>query len=618
MPGIVGYVGGREAAPLVIEGLRRLEYRGYDSAGLAVQMADGSLIVRRGAGKRLALDRLAARLPLGYAAIGHSRWATHGRPSERNAHPHCDCDEAIAVVHGGIVPDFLRLRDRLQSAGHRFRSETDTEVLPHLIEERLAAGAPDLLTAVRAVLADLGGAQVLVVLATCDPGALVAACVGEEDGLVIGYGDGEMSVASDKQALLGLTRTVATLQPGELARVTAEGVTYSDLAGLPLEKHVYTIGADLATVALGGYRHFTQKEMYTQPEALTHTLRGRLDAATGGVYLDEVRYTPAQMRALTRLVIVGAGSSWYSALAGAWIFEELAGLPVTVESATEFRYRDPPLDSNTLVLAITQSGATGDTLAALALARRKGSRVLGIVNALGTPAEALADGIIGMNAGPELGLVATKSFVCSLVDQVLLALALGWARDTVPTARAQALTRALAALPDQAAALLADDAPYNAPARAYSAAPSFLYIGRGPGYAAAVQGAHLLTVMAGLPAQAVPAGEVPHGTQTLLDHTLPVVALAPAGLFAPDMRQTLEHLRAQDAPLIVLGPAGDRLLADLADHLIVVPPTDPLLEPVLLTLPLQLLAYEIAVRRGSTVDHPRFLAQTVGADAREA
>ncbi len=618
MPGIVGYVGGREAGPLVIEGLRRLQYRGYDSAGIAVQAADGTLTVRRSAGKRPALDRLAARLPPGHAAIAHSRWATHGRPSERNAHPHCDCDDAIAVVHGGIIPDFRRLRDRLQVAGHRFYSETDTEVLPHLIEERLAAGAPDLLTAVRAVLADLGGAQVLVVLAASDPGALVAACVGDEDGLVIGYGDGEMTIASDKQALLGLTRTVATLEPGELARVTAEGATYTDLAGLTLDKRVYTVGSDSATVALAGYRHFTQKEIYEQPEALTHTLRGRLDATTGGVYLDEVRYTPNQIRALTRLVIVGAGSSWYSALAGPWIFEELTGLPVTVESATEFRYRDPPLDSTTLVLAITQSGATGDTLAALDLARRKGSRVLGIVNALGTPAEALADGIIGMNSGPEVGLVATKSFVCSLVDQVLLALALGWARNTVSAVRAQAVTRALAALPEQAAALLADDAPYNAPARAYSGAPSFLYIGRGPAYAAALQGAHLLKVMAQLPAQAVPGGEVQHGARTILDHTLPVVALAPAGATAPAMLQTLEQLRAQDAPLIILGPSGDRRLADLATHLIPVPASDPLLEPVLLTLPLQLLAYEFAVRRGCDVDHPRFLAKTVGGDDSEA
>lgn len=611
MPGIVGYVGPRDAGAVVLAGLHQLEYRDYDSAGIGVIGEDGTLVVERGAGKRLALDRLAGALPLGHVGVGHTRWATHGRPSERNAHPHTDCTGRIALVHGGIIPGFQVIRDRLIAAGHRFRSDTDTEILPHLIEERLAAGAPDVLTALRIVLDALLGAQTVALIAADDPDALLLARSGGETELVIGYGDGEMFVASEKPALVQQTRRLVTLEPVELARVTADGASYFDFGGHPLTKRAYTMTSDPVAAALGGYHHFTQKEIYEQPEAINHTIRGRMDATTGGIYLDEVRYTPAEMRALTRMVIVGAGSSWYSAMAGKWIFEELTGLPVEVESAGEFRYRNPPFNENSLLLAISQSGGSGDTLAAMEMARAKGSKVLLVTNGLDTPAEAFADGVVCTYAGPELGVAATKSFICSIAAQALLGLGIGWARGTVERPRAQALTQALAALPRQLATLLGDDEVYNEAARAYAEVPALFFVGRGPGYAAAMQGAHLIQVMAQMPARGVPGGEVQHGTRVLLNSNRPVVAVAPQGpLYAPMIR-VIEQLHAQGVPLLAVGPSDDRHLAELAEVVLPVPPTDPLLTPVLATVPLQLLAYEIAVRRGCDVDHPPHLAKTV-------
>src|SRR5579859_1142432 len=574
MPDIVGYVGYRDAAPIVIAGLRELEYRGYDSAGIAVQAPDARLLVRKGAGTAFTVGQLLAGPPLlGGTGLGHTRWASQGRPSEVNAHPHIDCQGAIAVVHSGIIANFQGLADTLRAQGHLFRSETDTEVLPHLIEQQLQAGAPDLAAAVRAVLRDLSGAHTLVAVRAGEPGTLVAARLRGGVALVVGYGAGEMFLASNQRAILEHTRSMAFLAPDELVVLTAEGATYTDLAGRPVPKTTHAIGAAADDAARAGYRHFTQQEIYDQPEAWIRTLRGRVDVPTGGIYLQELQYSPEQLRALDRIVLVGAGSSWHSAQAGKWIFETLAGLPAEVESATEFRYRDAPLNEKTLVIAISQSGTTHDTVAALARARARGARCLGIVNVLGSPTEQLADGVICMQAGPELGVAGTKSFTCALIDQVLLALALGWARQVLPLERAQALAAALTLLPDQARRLLADDEPYGQLAPAYAQVPGFLYLGRGPLYAAALEGAHLLQQMSYVPATALPAGEVAHGARAAIDATLPVVALALHNPLYPAMLRVIAQLKAQGGNVIALATDGDERLAELADRVIYLPPT---------------------------------------------
>ena len=612
MCGIVGYIGPRNAAQIILDGLRRLEYRGYDSAGIAV-IQGGHIAIRRDVGK---LGNLSARLaesPIeGNIGIGHTRWATHGKPSERNAHPHADFSGRLVVVQNGIVENFRQLRAELEAEGIEFHSETDTEVIAHLVGLHYSGDRP-LAEAVRLAVAQLRGPSAIVVMTHREPGVLVAARLGNAGGVAVGYGEGEMFIASDMPAILEHTRRMVFLENGQMAVVTRDGATFSTIAGRVLEPKVHTIPWDPISAAKGEYKHFMQKEIYEQANSLTDTIRGRVDLGSGEVYLEQVTITAEQARALTQMVGVACGTSCHSELVGAFMFEQLARLPVRVEYASEFRYRDPVIDDHTLMLAITQSGETVDTLAAMEEGRDKGAHLATIVNVIGSQAARVSDSVVYMHTGPEIGVASTKAFTASLVDQYLLAVHLGTLRGTLSPERRRSLLDDLAQLPALVGQVLdpAHHPIYEELAQAFFHYTDFLYLGRGINFPIALEGALKLKEISYIHAEGYPAGEMKHGPIALIDEHMPVVVVAPQDRVYDKMISQIEQVKARGGIVIAVANEGDDFIATKADRVLYVPRASELLTPVLTVIPLQLLAYHIAVRRGADVDQPRNLAKSV-------
>jgi len=610
MCGIVGYVGPRQATPIIFEGLKRLEYRGYDSAGIAA-IHENEIAICRDKGKLVNLGRLLEERPLpGHIGIGHTRWATHGAPSQVNAHPHVDCSRQIVLVQNGIVENYRSLRQELKAAGHRFHSETDTEVIVHLIEDYVQAGH-DLPTAVRLALHRIEGAHAIAVLSTQEPDRIVAARLGNAGGVTVGVGQGEMFIASDIPAILEHTQRMIHLDSRELAVVTADGARFFDLDGNPIAKEAYTISWDPVAAVKGEYRHFMQKEIYEQAVSLTHAISDRVDFESGRVSLEELNLSPRQAQEIEKIVIVACGTSYHAGLIGKFLIESLARIPVEVDFGSEFRYRNPLINSGTAILVITQSGETVDTLAAMEEAKRKDTLLWAIVNVIGSQAARLADGVIYMHAGPEIGVASTKAFTASLVDLYLLALYLGQARGRLSPEQMEGYLDALLALPKQAGEILGNGRQYVDLAQLYFKRRDFLYLGRGINYPIALEGALKLKEISYIHAEGYPAGEMKHGPIALIDENMPVVAIAVQDHVYEKMISQIEQVRARNGAVIAVATSGDEFIRSKADHVIYVPPTTPLLTPVLTAIPMQLLAYHIAVRLGADVDQPRNLAKSV-------
>ncbi len=610
MCGIVGYIGHRPATQVVLNGLKKLEYRGYDSAGIAT-IQNGEIAIRRDEGKLHNLETMLASSPInGHLAMGHTRWATHGEPNRRNAHPHADESGTVAVVQNGIVENFIPLKKELEARDHHFQSDTDTEVIVHLIDENLRQGH-DFVTACRMAFRRLRGSHAIVALSKLAPGKLVAIRLGNAGGVTIGLGDGETFLASDMPAILEHTRRMIFMEDGDMAVITAAGVEFSRLDGTVIAKTETAVAWDPVSAEKGEYRHFMQKEIAEQARSLADTIGTRVDFETGAVHLPDLNLSPDDAQAIHRMVITACGTSAYAALVGKFMIESLAKIPVEVDYASEFRYREPVIDDHTLLLAISQSGETADTLAAMDEARKRGARLISIVNVQGSMAERISDGTILMHTGPEIGVASTKAFTASLVDQLLLAMALGQMRGTLDAAESHALAQALLALPAQAGDVLADGNDFETIVNRFYERAHFLYLGRGINYPIALEGALKLKEISYIHAEGYPAGEMKHGPIALIDDRMPVVAIALQDSVYEKMISQIEQVKARNGTVIALTNTGDARVAALADHVLTVPPTHPLVSPVLAVLPLQQLAYHMAVRRGNDVDQPRNLAKSV-------
>ena len=609
MCGIVGYVGDKNAVSIIVEGLKRLEYRGYDSAGVAV-LDDGALHVRRAAGRLKTLEGILRERPVaGSLGIGHTRWATHGRPSDENAHPHTDCRGNLVVVHNGILENYLEIKDRLRSEGHTFRSETDTEVLAHLIEHHLTTTGR-LERAVKAALAEVTGSYAIGVIATAAPDRLIAAKQGA-GSVVVGLGRGEMFIASDIPAILSHTRDVVILEDNEVAVVTAEGVELSTLDDEPVQREPVRILWDPIMAEKGGYRHFMLKEIHEQPRAITDTFRGRIAPETGNVVLPDVNLDPATVKALQRVVFVACGTAFHAAMLGRAMIERLAGLSAEVDLASEFRYRDAIVGPETLVVAVSQSGETADTLGAVKAARLKGCPILAITNVVGSALAREATGVLYMHAGPEIGVASTKAFATMVVAVYLLGLWLGRARNAVTAEDVKKRIHDLVEIPRLVETALGLDPQITALARELAHARDVLYLGRGVQYPIALEGALKLKEISYIHAEGYAGGEMKHGPIALIADELPVVALVVRDASYERMLGNIEEVRARDGLVIAVAHAGDRNVASKAKHVIEVPPCAELLAPLVTVVPLQLLAYHIAVRLGCDVDQPRNLAKSV-------
>jgi len=603
--GIIGYVGSGDAVTLVLEGLKRLEYRGYDSAGFAL-VEDGQLVVEKSAGRLSEfLASLGDSLPSGCAAIAHTRWATHGAPTDNNAHPHTDCTGRIAVIHNGIIENVAVLREALAKHGHSFRSDTDTEVLAHLIEHLYE---DSLQGAVAAALKQVEGAYGLAVISTYEPHTIVAAKQGSP--LLLGVGDGENFVASDAAAVLQHTRSVVYLDDGEMAVLTKDGYQITDLDTTRVEKDVSTVDWDLATIERGGYRHFMLKEIMEQPASICNTLRGHLLPEDGNARLSGINLSDAELLEFDRVVLIACGTSWHAALIGEYMLEELARVPVEVEYASEFRYRNPIIDDRTLVVGISQSGETADTLAAVREAKKKGAWTLGIVNVVGSSIAREVDGGTYIHAGPEIGVASTKAFTCQVATLALLTLRLGRQR-ALSVLQGREIVEALNALPEQVKAVLAKANEIERIAEQYVRAPNALYLGRGYNFPVALEGALKLKEISYIHAEGYPAAEMKHGPIALIDGMMPVVFVAPQDGVYPKIVSNLEEVKARGGRVFAVVTDGDDQIARLADHVFTIPKTLDSLTPLLSVLPLQLFAYYIAVRRGCNVDQPRNLAKSV-------
>jgi len=606
MCGIVGYIGDKEATPIILDGLRRLEYRGYDSAGIAT-LSDGKVSIRRAEGKLLNLEKVLTDRPLqGTRGIGHTRWATHGRPSETNAHPHYA--GGIVVVHNGIIENYLVLRDRLRGIGHTFRSETDTEIIAHLIEEHHKE-TRDFEKAVRKALGEVRGAYAVAILCEDEPGKLIAAKQGSP--LVVGQGAGEYFVASDIPAMLSHTREMIFLEDGEIVVFTQEKMEVSDLQGNSIVKTPKTITWSPLMAEKGGYKHFMLKEIYEQPRAIADTLAGRLLEEEGDVYLDGVPLDDEEITGILRLYIVACGTSWHAGLVGKFLIEKFARIPVEVDIASEFRYRDPIVGSDTLTLLITQSGETADTLAALREAKGKGGRTLSICNVVESSIARESDGVIYTHAGPEIGVASTKAFTTQLVALFLLALRLGRARKTLSDERCRHFTKCLLTLPRKIEETLELDGAIEEAARTFMNAEDFLYLGRGNQYPIALEGALKLKEISYIHAEGYPAGEMKHGPIALIDENLPVVVLAPSNETFEKVLSNLEEVKARSGKIIAFTDKQGAELQEKADAAFILPDIVDELMPVITSVPMQLLAYHIAVLKGTDVDQPRNLAKSV-------
>jgi glucosamine--fructose-6-phosphate aminotransferase (isomerizing) len=595
---------------LLLEGLRRLEYRGYDSAGIAVIDGGGVPSLVKSVGK---LESLAAclegRFPEGTIGIGHTRWATHGRPSDANAHPHCDCANGVVVIHNGIVENYLPLRQRLREEGHVFVSDTDTEVIPHLIESELARGL-SLVESVRSVIGQLEGAHALLVMSACQPDMVVAARVGNAGGVVIGYGDGEMFLSSDLPALLPHTHQMVFLTSGDVAAVTSQGATYWAGNGKPEQRTPQSIPFDPMAAAKGGYKHFMLKEIMEQPEAVLDTIRGRIQFDPLGLQLEDMPSTEA-LKNVRRVVLVAMGTSLHAAMVGKHYIEQIAGLPAEVDNASEFRYRKPIIGPDTLVVSVAQSGETVDTLEAMAEAKQSGALEITVCNTPGSQATRIADAVVYTRCGLEIGVASTKTLLGSIVALYMLACYLGRERGHLDDAQLGDFLKPLAHMPQLIGNVVGRAEEFEELAHTFFRYQDFLYLGRGIEYPIAMEGALKLKEVSYIHAEGYPAGEMKHGPIALIDQEMPVVTIVVRDDLREKMISNLEQVKARDGIVIALATEGDEEIARLADHVIYLPETTPLLMPLLTAIPLQLLAYHVAVYRGCDVDQPRHLAKTV-------
>ena len=614
MCGIVGYLGPKPVVPVILEGLRKLEYRGYDSAGLAV-VRNNEVVVRRSSGKLANLARLLEAEPLeGAYGIGHTRWATHGRPTEENAHPHRDCSGRIVVVHNGIIENYLELKNRLQQSGHRFVTETDTEVIAHLVES-LTPGRT-LPEAVGLALSQLRGSFAICLLSADAPDTIIAARNGPP--IILGLGEGEWIVASDVPALLQHTRTAYYLRDGEMAVLSPTGACVSDFAGHPIAFKTQEIRWTAEMAEKGGYRHFMLTEIHEQPRAIQDTIAGRISLDSGRVFLDEANLPEQVFTTLDRIHIVACGTSWHAGLVGKYLLEEMARIPVEVDYGSEFRYRDPILDNRSLVIAISQSGETADTLAAVREAKTKGAKVLAICNVVGSMLSRESDGTLYTRSGPEIGVASTKAFTSQLAVLFLISLHLAQLRNKIAPEEAHHLLAELTRVPLCMQTLLAFNQLYEKISKVMFKSYNFLYLGRGIHFPIALEGALKLKEISYIHAEGYPAGEMKHGPNALIDGNLPVVALAPKDASNPKsmlryekMLSNIEEVRAREGIVIILATVGDEHAHRLSEHVIDIPELSDYLIPMLLPIPLQLLAYNIAVLRGCDVDQPRNLAKSV-------
>ncbi len=610
MCGIVGYIGSRDATPIIINGLKRLEYRGYDSAGIAVINGD-QLEVRKDAGKLSQLIDLVYKSPInGAPGIGHTRWATHGAPNARNAHPHLGQTKRVVVVQNGIVENFLELKDELMAEGVEFQSDTDTETIVHLVEHYLATGLK-LVEAARKTFNQIQGANVVVVMSADEPDKIVTARIGNAGGVVLGLGEGENFIASDTPAIMEHTRNVIFLESRQMAVVTCDTVTIETLDGAKVKPQVHKVSWDPIAAEKGEYRHFMQKEIHEQVRALTDTLAGRVDFVNGKIRLPDLHLTEELAKKIERIYITACGTAAYAGMVGKYLIEKIARIPVEVVIGSEFRYSDPILNEKTVVLAISQSGETADTLAAMEEGRRKGAVIWSIVNAIGSQAMRVSDGFISMQTGPEIGVASTKAFTAPLVDQYMLAILLADLRGVIDETTRNALVSDLRLVPDLVGRTLDRDSDVEAVAHVLKDIRDCLYLGRGINMPIAYEGALKLKEISYIHAEGYPAGEMKHGPIALIDEHMPVLCIAPKDPWHEKMISQIQQAKARDGIVIAVATDGDELISGMADHVLWVPEAPWMLSPIVTVLPLQLLAYHIAALRGLDVDQPRNLAKSV-------
>ena len=615
MCGIVGYAGNRPAAPIILRALHDLEYRGYDSAGIAVFERSGdsnNISVTKRQGKIVNLEAaLAEGQPLeSTTGIGHTRWATHGKPSDQNAHPHLSCAGEVCVIHNGIVENFADLRAELEGKGHRFESETDSETIAHLMEEEVKGGAT-LLEALRLTAVRLDGSQAIVAMTPSDPGTIVAARIGNAGGVVIGFGDGEMLLASDLAAVLPVTQDVAFLADGQMARIDAEGATFISADGLPISVERKRIPIDPVSAMKGQYAHFMLKEIMEQPEALSDTIHSLVTLQPAEVHLNDLGLAEGRLREVKRVVLLGMGTSLHAAMIGKRYFEELAGVPAETDNASEFRYRNPIIGPDTLVISVSQSGETVDVLEAMAVAKGLGALQITICNTEGAQTTRVADGAVYTRAGLERGVASTKCFTAAVAALYALALRLGEVRGVLTRDQLSARISELAKVPDAAARALADSAAHRRVAGRFASAQHVLFLGRALAFPAAMEGALKMKEISYIHAEGYAAGEMKHGPIALIDQDFPTVAIATKHALRSKLVSNIQQVQARGGPVIALVTEGDTEISGMADDTLTIPEVSELLEPLIASLPLQTLAYYVAVRRGCDVDQPRNLAKTV-------